>query len=374
MAQGKSSLLHLRIRTLCLVFAFSITLTGTAPVAAEDIIRDRPRDDGGHGGHGRSGVGTAIGVGIGIGIVNELTRQNEAQTNEVARHKTEGKKPKRAAKKDDKTKQQQQQQQQQGQPHKVWGPCKYGVGFFFGTTEANPKDPDVEVAASFAKKNGELIKETLEKGWGFPKFRPIYNGNVTRREIDGAFETLKDQISDRKADDDCYIKVHFQGHGFNWVPGGAEIDKEKTPKKDADKPHIGFETGTGSGAKIEVYWDYELVDWIKKLSDALKKKGKNSALIVQADFCWAQGFFGDLASSPPSNVHLAWSANKDTKLCQKETPDLPSLFAQGFADAFQGGKKPTVAEAHKAATSPEKLKEFKPGYQSGSSDSVSPQK
>jgi len=230
---------------------------------------------------------------------------------------------------------------------------------------------------AFARSTGKALSTVLIDGWGFPNTRGnvhfVYNGNVTRKEIERNFEILLAQIDEKLEGDDCYIKLHFMGHGFKWK-GGDDRPKNQTPQKNPEKDHIGFEVSpSDSGPEEDVYWDYEMVEQLNKVSAALKKKGKKSALIAQADFCWAQGIFGDLATTPASNMFLAWSAAKDKQLCQKPTPEQPTPFTQGFIDAFQG-KNPTVQNAHKSATQAPQIKDMDPGSASGSSDGVSPKK
>ena len=108
---ARANLSPFGLLTLYLVFVTSIILTVTAPVGAQEMQRDHPRDESVHGGHGGSGIGTGIGIGVGIGIVNELIRRQGAPPDESMphskgksiRHKTELKTHKRTAKKDDRT-------------------------------------------------------------------------------------------------------------------------------------------------------------------------------------------------------------------------------------------------------------------------------
>ncbi|TPQ25247.1 hypothetical protein C2U70_32490 [Bradyrhizobium guangdongense] len=256
------------------------------------------------------------------------------------------------------------------------GPCKFAYGFFFGAANLKSiKDPEVrkekEAEYNQAKSSAEAMTDVLKNGWGFPAFRPTINEDVTRRAILRAFDVVLEQIKDRGADEDCFVKLHFQGHGFNWGKGAVAGPGEMGPKVNPTDEHIGIE---GAGGLNDTVWDYEVEDYLQKISDALKSKGKNSALIVQADFCWAEGIFGRFAEKPASNMQLAWSSSKKKSLCQRPLPNAPTPFTTGFANAFEDGKKPTVQEAHKSASEMPTIREMNPAYKSGGSESVRPSK
>ena len=72
-----------------------------------------------------------------------------------------------------------------------------------------------------------------------------------------------------------------------------------------------------------------------------------------------------------ANMHLAWSAAKDEKLCYRHHEGVASPYTAGFVKAFADGKAPAVEEAHKSAAAVEKIKAFKPGYISGDPNPVS---
>ncbi len=235
--------------------------------------------------------------------------------------------------------------------------CRFALLVGVGFQEADRKTSRTSIAS---------VKGVLTGNWGFAEadITVLLNAAATKAAILKAFDDLAKKVESASADEfqACYVKVHFQGHGFK---GDASSHKDlKTADSDSEREDEAFAAADADiGAQTGFLWDQELVAQLEKLSGLLKKFKKNN-LIVQMDQCFAQGMYDKLHDKLPSNMNIAWSAAED-RTCDAFLSGTNTPWTTGFLTAFEGGGNVSVEAAHKAAARPRGSRAAAAGHKDG---------
>jgi hypothetical protein len=238
-------------------------------------------------------------------------------------------------------------------------PKKPGIreAILIGVSDGTPKDQKT------TQESLDQIGSAVKDKWGFHILDDLREGKATKekilKSIDKLIKRLKSLNEKKEKPDECYIKIHFQGHG---IIGDA---KDEDDEKNNDDE--GFRTAT------EPLWDTELFERLLKLREELKKFDKSN-LIVELDFCFAQGMYEDLIGAATPGMNLSWNSEED-KLCSAKA-GFATPYTRGFMMAFdKHGCSTTVEQAHEAAEeanlleiTPGKKEVYSPGHQDGDPD------